>query len=116
MATPSLGDRFLDLLGGRAPAPTWRLVLVPAVLTFAVTLLRLWGELKEWPLLLFSPAAGGGAALVGITWLVPVFGMWFARRLAKGGPSEHPGRVIGFAALGLALVFAINLLVGRIKG
>jgi hypothetical protein len=53
---------------------------------------------------------------VGITWLVPVFGAWFALRLRKGAPSERPGRVIGVAALGLALVFAINFLVGRIKG
>jgi hypothetical protein len=116
VATPAAGDRFRGLLGGPAPASTWRLILVPAVVTLAVTLLRLWGELKEWPLLFFSPAPGGGVALVGITWLVPVFGAWFALRLAKGGRSERPGRVIGFAALGLALVFAINFVVGRIKG
>lgn len=116
MATPSRGDRFLDLLAGSAPAPTWRLILAPSLVTLAVTLLRLWGELKDWPLLLFNPAAGGGAALVGITWLVPVFGAWFALRLRKSGSSESPGRVIGVALLGLALVFAIAFLVGRVKG
>jgi hypothetical protein len=82
------------------------LVFVPALITLAITLLRLIGELLNWSPALFSKAAGGGGALVGITWLVPVFGFYFAWQLMKAG--EHPagaGRVLGFAVLSFA-VFA----------
>lgn len=82
-----------------------RLVAVPAAITLAVTLLRLTGELLHWSPALFSPAAGGGGALVGIAWLVPVFGCYFAYRLARGG--ERPaslGRGFGLAILALAIV------------
>ena len=53
-----------------------KLILVPALITLAVTLLRLTGELMHWSKALFNPAAGGGGALVGIAWLVPVFGIY----------------------------------------
>ncbi len=52
-----------------------RLILVPAVITLAVTLLRLVGELQQWSSALFNRSAGGGGAIVGIVWLVPVFGI-----------------------------------------
>jgi hypothetical protein len=81
-----------------------KLILVPAVITLAVTLLRLVGELQGWSPALFSRAAGGGGALVGISWLVPVFGAWFGWKLAKAGGS--PGR-IGPALLIAILAFAL---------
>jgi hypothetical protein len=87
------------------PTPAGRLVLVPALLTLAVTLLRLVGELMDGPPVLFSRAVGGGAAAVGIIWLVPVFGLYFARRLAREGERVSAGRAAGYAALGL-LAFA----------
>lgn len=43
------------------------LILIPALLTLAITLLRLAGELLNWAPALFNKAAGGGGALVGIT-------------------------------------------------
>ena len=55
-----------------------RLVLVPAILTLAVTLLRVAGELLQWSPKLFNRDAGGGGALVGIVLLIPIFGMYFA--------------------------------------
>jgi hypothetical protein len=82
-----------------------RLILVPALITLAVTLLRLVGELLQWSPTLFSKAAGGGGAIVGIAWLVPVFGVYFALKLAAAG--ERPtavGTAIGYAVLGIALV------------
>ena len=82
-----------------------RLILVPALVTLGVTLLRLAGELLGGPSTLFSRAVGGGAALVGIVWLVPVFGVLFALRLAREGDAAGAGRTAGFAALGL-LAFA----------
>ena len=89
-----------------------RLIIVPAVVTLAVTLLRLVGELQHWSPTLFSREAGGAGAIVGIVWLVPIFGIYFAIRLnqAGHGPTTR-GRAIGFAVVALlaeaALVFAI---------
>jgi hypothetical protein len=92
-----------------------KLILVPAVITFAITLLRLVGELQGWSPALFSREAGGGGALVGISWLVPIFGAWFGWKLAKAGGS--PGR-IGPALLIAILAFAIMPAIGfgTIKG
>jgi hypothetical protein len=89
-----------------------RLIVVPAVITLAVTLLRLIGELQHWSPKFFSREAGGAGALVGIVWLVPIFGIYFAIRLnqAGHGPTSR-GRAIGFALAGLlagiVLSFAI---------
>jgi len=81
-----------------------KLILVPAAITLAITLLRLVGELQGWSPALFSREAGGGGALVGISWLVPFFGAWFGWKLAKAGGS--PGR-IGPALLVAVLAFAL---------
>ena len=81
-----------------------KLILVPALITFAITLLRLVGELQGWAPALFSREAGGGGAIVGISWLVPFFGAWFGWKLAKAGGS--PGR-IGPALLIAVLAFAL---------
>ena len=52
-----------------------KLILVPAVITLAVTLLRLVGELQGWSPTLFNRGdKAWSPALVGIVWLVPVFG------------------------------------------
>lgn len=61
------------------------LVLVPGLITLAVTILRLVGELQHWSKVLFNPAPGGGGGIVGIVWLVPIFGIYFALKLAGGG-------------------------------
>ena len=53
---------------------TKHLIFVPAILSLAVTLLRLVGELEHWSKTLFNPEVGGLGALVGITWLAPIFG------------------------------------------
>jgi hypothetical protein len=83
---------------------TRKLILVPALITLAVTLLRLTGELLHWSRTLFNPAAGGGAAIVGITWLVPVFGIYFGLKLARAGLAAATGPAIGFALLGLLIM------------
>jgi hypothetical protein len=92
-----------------------KLILVPALITLAITLLRLVGELQGWAPRLFSREAGGGGALVGISWLVPIFGAWFGWKLAKAGST--PGR-IGPALLIAILAFAIMPAIGfgTIKG
>jgi hypothetical protein len=92
-----------------------RLIVVPAVVTLAVTLLRLIGELQHWSPRLFSREAGGAGAIVGIVWLIPIFGIYFAMRLNKAGQGPvSRGRAIGFAVAALLaealLVFAISKL------
>ena len=81
----------------------WRWVLVPALLTLLVTVLRLVGELRGWSPHWFSNAPGGGAALVGIVWLPAVFGPWFGWRLAR--QQERPRRPL--RALGIQCLAAI---------
>jgi hypothetical protein len=86
-----------------------RLIAVPALITLAITLLRLAGELLGWSRVLFSRAAGGGGALVGIVWLVPVFGAYFGVLLAKSGLGPRGrGKPIGFALLGLAALVGLS--------
>lgn len=83
-----------------------RLIFVPAVITLAITILRLVGELEHWSKLLFNPGAGGGGAIIGITWLPIIFGPYFAVKLAAAGEGPSgPGKVIGYSVLGLIIAF-----------
>jgi hypothetical protein len=95
----------------RMPAPSLsQLILMPALITLGVTLLRLVGELLGWSPLLFNREAGGPMALVGIVWLVPVFGVYFAVKLVRAG--ELPtslGRTFGLTILALAVIPAAIL-------
>jgi hypothetical protein len=81
------------------------LILVPALITLAITILRLVGELQHWPSPLFNNSAGGGGAIIGISWLPIIFGPYFAVKLSKSGdrPSSF-GKTIGFAILGFVLM------------
>ncbi len=91
------------------------LVLWPAVITLAVTLLRLVGELLRWSDRFFSRSAGGAAALVGIVWLVPIFGVYFAIRLLRAGHSPRSTWWPGVGGLlGLAAIPLIALLWSRL--
>lgn len=85
--------------------PIARLILVPSIITLAITLLRITGELQQWSPALFNPSPGGGGALIGITWLVLVFGVYFALRLASDGNGPASvGRSIGMAVLGIVVM------------
>jgi hypothetical protein len=82
-----------------------RLILVPSVITLVVSLLRITGELRHWSPVLFNPSPGGGGALVGITWLVLIFGVYFALKLPRHGQGPvGVGRSIGMAVFGLVLM------------
>lgn len=92
-----------------------RLILVPAVITLVVTLLRLVGELQSWSSSLFNRDAGGGGAVVGIVWLVPIFGIYFALRLAREGAG--PGKLLrafGLVVLALVLMPAAGGVAGAV--
>jgi hypothetical protein len=90
---------------------TRRLVLGPALITLAITLLRLIGEVNRWSPRLFNREAGGGGALIGIVWLVPLIGIYFALRLRRAGhlPASR-GRPVGHA-LAAVVLFAVLLAV-----
>lgn len=92
-----------------------RLILVPALITLAVTMLRLAGELAHLKKLFFNSEAGGQGALIGITWLAPIFGIYFAVKLVRsgGGPASI-WRAVGVAVAGSALIVASSAWGGRI--
>jgi hypothetical protein len=93
-----------------------RLIVVPAVITLGVTLLRLVGELQHWSPKFFSREAGGGLAIIGIVWLVPIFGIYFAIRLNQTGhgPASR-GRAIGFALAALVLGFVLSFVIFKLS-
>jgi hypothetical protein len=83
-----------------------RLILVPSIISLAITLIRLTGELQHWPTALFNPEPGGAGSIIGITWLAPIFGIYFAMKLegAGEGPADR-GRAVRLAIFGLVLMF-----------
>src|SRR5215468_4852669 len=83
-----------------------RLVLAPGLVALAVTLLRLSGELMAWPRPLVNPAPCG-KAILGVVWLVPIMGVYFAVKLrALGPPPARFGRLFLCAGAGLVLKLA----------
>ncbi len=84
----------------------FKTILIPSLITLAVSLLRLVGELRKWPELFFGRSAGGSGAIVGITWLAVVFAIYFAIKLDKAGDVfPRPTRSILLSVLALALTF-----------
>ena len=88
-----------------------RLIAIPTVITLAVTILRLVGEINHWPKPWFNAAPGGPGAIVGIAWLPIIFGPYFAIKLAAAGdaPAGY-GKAIGFGFLGLVAYFLAGVL------
>ena len=95
----------------KAPKGVFRAVLIAALITLVVTLVRLYGELQQWDPTYFSREPGGKAALFGIWLLVPIFGFWFGRRLAQNGKRPaSTGRALLFCVIGGALVYGVGML------
>ncbi|HWX41204.1 MAG TPA: hypothetical protein VN345_08650 [Blastocatellia bacterium] len=93
-----------------------KLILIPALITLAITIIRLVGELQHWNPTLFNPSAGGGGALVGITWLVPILGIYFAIKLCRAGAGpERVGRVFLFVLLAIVVFFALFAIGAALK-
>jgi hypothetical protein len=93
---------------------TWQLIQIPALITLVITIVRLIGELQQWSPRFFSTAPGGGFAVIGIVWLVPIFGIYFAWKLAsdEGGP-ESKGKALGLNILGILVVIGAGWLMGH---
>jgi hypothetical protein len=65
-----------------------KLIAIPALITLGITLLRLGAEFMDLPAWLANRQPGGPGALIGISWLPPIFGIYFAFKL-----SGAPGRL-----------------------
>ena len=104
--TQSKGEPTPILLG--------RLVFLPAVITLGVTLLRLTGEFQKWPEPFFNRTMG--AAVVGISWLPPVVGIYFAIKLARwgAGPKSFMSSV-GYSLLGVIILLVCAFAPGILK-
>jgi hypothetical protein len=90
-----------------------RLILWPALITFAITILRLEGELHRWGSLWFYTSSGGNGAVVGISWLPFFFGPYFALKLANAGEGPMSYRKAFGSTIGaLAVMILGGILVG----
>ena len=63
-----------------------------------------------WSPGVFNREAGGGGSLLGISWLVPIFGVYFAVKLVRDGYTPKSNiKVIAFAVLGAAVSVGIMM-------
>jgi cytochrome c oxidase subunit IV len=111
----SASDSTLPVRGGDEPSAAVEdikgLILVPALITLGVTVARLAGEVLHGPRRLFNSDPGGPWAIVGIVWLAPIFGVYFALKLAARGQGPKSfGRALGLALLGVAVLFTFSFL------
>jgi hypothetical protein len=90
---------------------TAQLILIPSLITLAVTVLRLVGELLHWSPAFFNREAGGPGSIIGITWLAPIFGIYFALKLSNAGDGPaRAGRAILYGLLGIVAVVSVSIL------
>jgi len=90
---------------------TTQLILMPGLITLAITVLRLVGELRHWSPAFFNREAGGPGSIIGITWLAPIFGIYFALKLLKSGAGPaRAGRAIIHGLLGIVAIVLISIL------
>jgi len=95
-----MAERHSDRRGS-----TVHLIAIPAVITLGITVLRLIGEIQGWSKAWFNSDAGGGGAVIGIVWLVPIFGVYFGVRLSNSGQGPaRAGRAALYAVLGFIIV------------
>ena len=93
---------------------TLELILWPALVSLAVSLLRLAGELLRWSPRWFSPQTmgiepSGVSWLIGITWLGFPFGIYFAYRLIRAGKGPGSFRKASLLALcGLLIMLTLE--------
>ena len=88
---------------------TLSLILIPSIITLAITILRTVGELQHWSPIFFKREAGGAGAVVGIAWLPVIFGIYFAVKLRNSDdPTAGPGKAILMAVLGIVVVAAFG--------
>jgi hypothetical protein len=97
-----------------SPSPsTLRLIFAPALIAVGVTVLRAFGEVHHWPEPLVNSAVCG-KAILGVVWLVPIFGVYFALRLSLTATAPKlVGRAATFVIASLLLKLAGTLVMER---
>jgi hypothetical protein len=78
-----------------------QLIVGPALIAIGVTALRAFGEAERWPTPLVNSAVCG-KAILGVAWLVPIFGVYFSLRLYRAG--SQPRLLIRAVLLAIASV------------
>ena len=78
---------------------TWNLILWPLLITLAVSIARITGEVQGW----ITQQSGGAGFWLGISWLPFVFGGYFGLRLSRAGsrPRLSPAWLYALLAFGL---------------
>jgi hypothetical protein len=95
--------------------PLVSLVLTPALITLAVTLLRLVGEVRRWDPAYFNRVAGGGLSPLGIWWLAAPFGFYFGWRLQRAGLRPVSlARAAGWPVIALLAGWGVGAAAGRL--
>jgi hypothetical protein len=93
---------------------TLQLIFVPALISLAVTLIRLTGELRHWSPAWFSSGQGLSGPVswvVGITWLAIPFGAYFGIRLAAStGKAPRLLRSLPWAVVGVVVIYVSQFL------
>jgi hypothetical protein len=89
-----------------------KLIAFPAFITLFVTLLRLTAEFMNLPGWLASREAGGAGALIGVAWLAPVFGVYFAVKLADAPGKLWKNLLKTLFAYGLAARIPVIVIMG----
>jgi hypothetical protein len=88
---------------------TLQLILAPALISLAVTLIRLTGELRHWSSAWFSTGQGLSGPVswvIGITWLSIPFGAYFGITLAAStGKVPRLLRSLPWAVAGVAVIY-----------
>ncbi len=89
-----------------------RLILIPSLISLALTILRLIGELQHWSEGWFSTDTTGvipGSRfswIIGITWLALPFGVYFALKLAAAGQlPDSVGRAFACLMFGFLIAY-----------
>lgn len=92
-------------------------ILIPGIITLAVTLLRLIGEIGRWNETFFNRSVGGGGAVVGISWLAIIFAIYFGLKLRKTDAAiQRKGKAIGLAVLACVLFVGGTFMIFRESG
>ncbi len=89
-----------------------KLITVPAIITLVITLVRLFAELGNLPSWLASKESGGGGAVIGITWLVPVFAIYFAIKLVGSSGTFWKNLARTLLYYGLAARIPVIIIMG----
>ncbi|MCA8957602.1 MAG: hypothetical protein KDC87_16120 [Planctomycetes bacterium] len=99
------------------------LVLIPAILSLVVTVVRVVGELKGWDPFWFGPGMGDNLpdgtpvpiGKFGVSFLIPLFGIYFAWRIRRSYGSPSLLRAIVGFLVGLGVTVGLCILFWKME-